>query len=185
MEEKQNRKKKKESKKGFISFLIIAFVLSVIVNVVLSYGDRLETMIVRHGSEEEIVKAEGYLFRNQTVINSPGDGFIYCEADEDQRVKLGETVAYVYANELDASVNSELKALEREIAELSASSLKGDIYSNDTARVEQTILSELSRVPGLGYRNQIGEVEEIRKEIDRLIEGRLIITGEAKPSWKN
>lgn len=181
MQERQSRKKKKESKKGFISFLIVAFVLSVIVNVVLSYGDRLETMIVTEGSEEELIKAEGFLFRDQVVINSPGDGFIYCEADEDQRVKLGEVVAYVYENELDASVNSELKMLESEIAELSGSSIKGDIYSNDTAKVEQTILSELSRVPKLGYQNQIREVEEVRKEIDHLIEGRRIITGEAEP----
>lgn len=181
MEEKQNRKKRKKKKGGFVSFLIIAFVLYIIVNVALSYGDRLETMIVKTGSEEEIIKSEGYVFRNQTIINAPKDGYLYCEADEDQRVKIGETVAYIYSNELDASVNSELKKIEAEIATLSENALKGDIYSNDAAKIEQNILTELRRVPMLGYQNRVHDVAEIKKEINNLIEGRRIILGEAEP----
>ncbi len=177
---RQERRKKRKSRRGFITFLIGAFVLCIAVNVAMSFDNRLETMIVRTGTEEESVTAEGYLFREQTVIQAPAEGYLYCEADEEQRVKIGETVAYIYKNEISTSAMAELKAVEGEIAKLEGSSLKKDIYSNDTAKIEQSIAQELSRVPILGFQGRLDEIDTIKAEVNNLIEGRRIVTGEAE-----
>lgn len=177
---RQERRKKRKSRRGFITFLIGAFVLCVAVNVAMSFDNRLETMIVRIGTEEESIAAEGYLFREQTVISSQTDGYLYCEADEDQRVKAGETVAYIYKNEISTSAMGELKTIETEIAKLQGSSLKKDIYSNDASKIEQSIAQELSYVPVLGFEGRLDEIYAIKSKVNGLIEGRRIIKGEAQ-----
>ncbi len=177
---RQERKlKKKKKQRSFAAFLIAAFVICITANVLLSFGNRIETMIVRRGTEEECITAEGYIFREQTIISSPADGYLRCEADEEQRVKIGETVAHVYQKEIDPSVNSELEAIEKEIAKLSSKTGQEDIYSSDTTKIEQSIARDMRRVPSLGYENKTEEVAEIRDEVDRLIKSRKIVKGEA------
>ncbi|MBO5955884.1 MAG: hypothetical protein J6Q10_03700, partial [Clostridia bacterium] len=58
---REDKRKKKKSRKGFITFLICIFVFYIILNIAISSGDRIETMIVRTGTEEESIKAKGYL----------------------------------------------------------------------------------------------------------------------------
>ena len=91
-------KKKNTAKKsgGFLRFLILAFIVIILVNLMISYKSRIETIIVRNGSEESLIRTEGYIFRDQSVIMAPTDGYLYCEAAEDERVSRGETVMYIY-----------------------------------------------------------------------------------------
>ncbi len=181
---REERRKKKKSRRSFIAILIGALVLCVVVNIIMSSGNRLETMIVRIGSQEESLETEGLLFKEQTVIYAPADGYIYCEADEDERVKIGETVAYIYKNEIDTSVGNELKGVEAEIKRLSEGTVSEDVYSRDTAKIEQTIARKVRDIPRLGYGNRMEEIADIRDEVNDLIEGRRIINGEVEPTAK-
>ena len=182
MGENENNKKPNKRKKrgGFLGFLLVAFVLIVIVNVTLSYGSRLETTIVRNGSEEDLISADGYIFRDQTVIYAPTDGYIYCEVAEDERVSSGQVVMYIYKNQINLSVSNELKKIESEIAELSEGLRTADVFSSDTAKIEQSISQLLRGVPKLGIRGNTQRAYEIKEEVNSLIEKRRIITGEAK-----
>lgn len=180
MGENENNKKPNKRKKrgGFLGFLLVAFVLIVIVNVTLSYGSRLETTIVRNGSEEDLISADGYIFRDQTVIYAPTDGYIYCEVAEDERVSSGQVVMYIYKNQINLSVSNELKKIESEIAELSEGLRTADVFSSDTAKIEQSISQLLRGVPKLGIRGNTQRAYEIKEDVNSLIEKRRIITGE-------
>ncbi len=178
---RQERREKRKSRRGFITFLIGAFVLCVAVNVAMSFNNRLETMIVRTGTEEESIAAEGYLFREQTIISAQEEGYLYCAKDEEQRVKIGETVAYIYKNEINTSAMAELKSIEKDIAKIESGSQYREIYSNDAAKIEQSIGQQLGRVPALGYQGRIAEVDVIKDEVNSLIEDRRVITGEVQP----
>ncbi len=175
----EKRIKKKKNRRNFAFILFVAFVLCVAFNVIINMGDRLETMIVRRGSEEESIETDGYIFREQTVINAPEGGFLRYEADEDQRVKKGELVAYVYEKEISPSANSELKAVEAEIEKLSSKTGKRDVFSSDSKKVEQTIARNLKQIPRLGYQNEAEKIAEIRDEIDELIKSQRVIKGES------
>lgn len=178
---RQERREKRKNRRGFITFLLSAFVLCVAVNVAMSFNDRLETMIIRTGTEEESIAAEGYLFREQTVIPAQTAGYLYCVKDEEQRVKTGETLAYIYKNEINSTAMSEIKSIDKEIAKLETGSQKKDIYSNDAAKIEQSIAGELGRIFNLAYRGHLDEIEIIKDEVNGLIEDRRIITGAAQP----
>ncbi len=177
----KNRKSSKRITKkrgGFLGFLVLAFVLVISVNSVLSYGNRMTTTVVRSGAEEDLISAEGYIFREQTVINAPSSGYLYCVMAEDERVSLGETVMHIYKNEINISANNELKNLEEKLEKLSGTALTGDVFSNDTAKIEQTISQSLKRIPALGHTGNLENVAEIEEAVNSLIEKRRIITGE-------
>lgn len=176
------KNKGKARKGGFVGFLVFAFVLIVAANVIFSSGSRMETTIVRHGSEEDSVTAEGYFFREQTVMTAPTDGYIYCEAAEDQRVSLGEVVMYIYKNQVNLSASNELKAIEEKIRELSDGFRISEVYSSDTAKLEQTISQSLRIVPKAGARGDMQTIAEISETVNSLIEKRRIISGEQEPA---
>lgn len=178
--EKKNKKKKRRI--GFVGFLVIAFALVVVVNVLLSNDSRLETTIVRQGSEEDLIGANGYIFREQTLITAPTDGYVYCEAAEDERVSTGEAVMYIFKNEVNLTAMSELKAVEEKIKELSEGIRTSEVYSSDTAKIEQTIAQSLRDVSRLGARGNIQRVAEVSKAVNSLIEKRRIISGEIQPA---
>ncbi len=182
---KSTPKKNKKKRGGFLGFLIIAFVLIVAVNVMSSYGSRLETTIVRSGSEESIVSADGYIFRDQTVILAPESGYLYCEVPEDERVSRGEVVMSLYKNEVNVAANSELKKIDEQISELSKGLRTSDVFSSDTAKIEQTISQSLRVVPKAGARNDMASVAEIGESVNELIEKRRIISGEAESVDRN
>lgn len=179
---KKSSNKKRKRNSGFVGFLVAAFILVVAVNGITSYGNRLTTTIVRSGAEEDLISAEGYVFREQTVINAPSSGYLYCIKDEDERVSIGETVMYIYKNEINAKANSELKEIEERLEKLSAASLTEDVFSNDAARIEQTIFQLLRDVPRLGHDGNIEAASKISDNVDSLIEKRRIISGEIEPA---
>lgn len=182
--EKPKRKKKKKGRAGFIVFLVAAFVLCVAVNVVLSSDKRIETMIVRTGTEEEMFEAVGFVFRKQTVIKAPAEGYVYCEVAEDQRVKSGEAVISIYKDEVNAEANSELQNIDSQIKKLSGGTLKENAYSRDDVKIEQTISMTLRDVPRLGAKGDVAAVTKIKEDVNALIEDRRIVTGEAQPGDK-
>ncbi len=181
MEKDKTTTKKNKGKKhkgGFVGFLVFTFVLVVAGNVIFSYGDRLETTIVRSGSEEDLISATGYIFRDQTVIKAPSDGYLYCEADEDERVGLGDAVMYIYKNEINLAANNELKEIDEKISELSEALRSSEVFSSDTAKIEQTIAQSLRKVPKLGAKGDMDSVTAIASSVNDLIEKRRIISGE-------
>ncbi len=174
--EKKNKAKKHRG--GFVGFLVFAFVIVVAGNVMFSYGDRLDTTIVRSGEEEDMISATGYIFREQTVINAPSSGYLYCEAAEDERVSLGEPVMYIYKNEINLSANSELKIVDEKISELSERLRSSEVFSSDTAKLEQTIAQALRKIPKYGAKGNLEKTAETCEEVNSLIEKRRIIAGE-------
>lgn len=184
-ETRKKNKKKKRRRGGFVGFLIIAFVLVIAVNLLLSNDSRLETTIVRQGSEEDLISADGYIFREQSVITAPADGYVYCEAAEDERVSAGEAVMYIYKTEINLSAMGELKAVEEKIKELSEGIRTSEVYSSDTAKIEQNIAQSLRGVSRLGAKGNMEKLAEISKTVNDLIEKRRIILGEIQPTDRN
>ncbi len=181
MEEKRSSRREVKKKKkhiGCATVLFLALIALVVVNYTMSYGSRLDTTIVRSGTEEDYIAGEGYIFREQTVINAPTDGYLFCEAQEDERVSRGETVMYIYKNQINVAATNELKEVEKQIADLSENMRTAEVFSSDTAKIEQTISQSLRAVPMLGAEDNIGAVESISDTVNELINKRRIIMGE-------
>lgn len=173
-------KKKKKSPIAFMIFILVAFALCLGVNYALSYGNRLETMIVRNGVEEDSVNAEGFVFRDQTVIRTPEAGYVFCVADEDQRVKSGEEIVYIYKNEINVQANRELEEVERQIQKISAKKTVG-LTENDVAKIEQGILDVVRDVPQMGSELDFERLVAAKNDVDDLIKQKRIAKGMVEP----
>lgn len=174
-------KKNKKSKIGFMLFLVVAFALCLVINYSLSYGSRLETMIVRSGSEESVIETECFVFREQSVVHATDSGYVYCVADEDQRVRKGEAVVYIYKNDINVQANKELENIEKEINRLSGNDSGHNLYVTDVAKIEQEILHLMRTVPRIGNNADFEALVSAKDTVNKLIENKRIATGEISP----
>ncbi len=182
MKEKNRPKRNKRIKGSIAIFLVVALILIVVVNIALSHDSRMTTNIVRRGLEEDSFGAEGYVFRKQTILVAPQGGYAYSVADEEQRVKNGEAVVQICKNEINFSATSEIKAIDEKIEQLSGAAFKGDMFSNDPAKIEQEISQNLKSIPHMGYEGNLEEVRDVLNKVNSLIEKRRVAAGEAEPS---
>ncbi len=180
-EEKTTKRRKKKGKIGYIGIFLLVFVVYIVINIVLGFSGNIRTVVVRKGVDEEKVSANAYIFREQTIVNAPQSGFIYCEAREDERVKSGEAIVSIYKNEINSQANSELASIDEKIKKLSGDSLEVDVYSNDVARVEQDISKSLRNVPLYNHKKNIEYISEIREAVDVLIGKKRVISGRSEP----
>ena len=180
MDNNEKVKKKKKSPVAFMMFILVAFVLCLGVNYALSYGNRMETMIVRNGIEEDSISVEGFVFRDQTVIRTPEAGYVFCVADEDQRVKSGEEIVYIYKNEINVQANRELDDVERQLQKIQAKKTVG-LTENDVAKIEQEILDTVRGVPQMGSKLDFERLVAAKNDVDDLIKQKCIAKGLAEP----
>lgn len=180
MKEKRQLRKKRRRTLSIFGILILAVCVYVTVNIVVSRGTGLSTMVVYKGEVEDSFQAVGYVFRDQTVISAPASGYLYCEVPENERVKSGETVMSIYKTEINSRADSVLSDIDEKIDRLSRSKTESDIFGNDPTRVEQSISDELREVPKCAQSGELARVAEIRDEVNRLIEKKRIIAGEAQ-----
>lgn len=183
LERKRRRRRKKRG--GYIGIMLLTVVVYITVNILISSGgSRMTTVIVRKGNEEDLISAEGYIFRNQTVINAPAGGYLFCEVDDEQKVKSGEAVMSIYKNEINFKANSELKDIDAKIKKLEGDSLEADVFSNDTVKVEQDIANTLREVHIKSYSGDTEGIAELRRTADLLIDKKRIVSGEKESSDK-
>lgn len=185
MKKAEKSKRGRRKKGGKLTLLVALVALYVIVNILAGSRGGVSTMPVRHGAEEETLRAEGYIFRDQTVIYAPASGFLYAEVREDERVKSGEAVMSVYKSEINTQASNRLKQIDEEIEKLNRNVRKADVFSNDAARIEQDISHLVKQVTHLAAKSSASGISEIRGEIDSLIEKKRIISGEIEPSSGN
>lgn len=182
MSKAETTKAKKRKKHGFSLYVGLFFalvIIYVVVNIVMM-GSGMQTTIVQKGAEEDLIKTIGYIFRDSTVITAPDSGYLSCEVAEDSRVKIGETVASVYKNEINYRANSELRAIDEKISRLNNNSLERDTLGNDPVRIEQSISDELKNIHALAYIGDAESVYEVCNDVNTLITKKRIISGEAQ-----
>lgn len=181
--ESSKRKAKKRKRAGidFIGITMLVFVTYIVVNSVVSQSSGIRTTIIRSGTAEDKIEGDAFIFREQTVITAPKEGFIYCEVQDEERVKTGETVVSIYKNEISPEVSGELGEVERKIKKISSNVGLTDVYSNDEVRIEKDIAQTVQNIARENSLGKASGVEEQVDSINRLIEKKRTVSGAAKP----
>lgn len=180
MKEKKRRVKKRRKGMSILGFLALAAVTYIVVNIVVSNGTGLHTMVVYKGEVEDSFEVSGYIFREQTVINAPESGYVYCEVPENERVKKGGTVMSVCKTEINTQTDSIIGALNEKIERLEKNMTETGTFGSDAERAEQGISEELRNLHEYVQSGDTQKIAELRTEIDKLIEKKRVISGEIK-----
>lgn len=99
----------------------------------------VEIEIAQAYSAYDTIDVEAIIIRDETVIKSAADGYLYYTCEDGARVSKNGTIAYVYANEEDAMARRRIVRLEEEISLLQSITSQGssgmmslDLINNQT-----------------------------------------------------
>ncbi len=177
------RRKTREKRKGRYKVYKIVFALIGIYFISLlirGMGSDITTYIARMGAIEEAKTTEGYIFRDQTVLNAPSDGIFYSEVPECTRVKEGETVAYIYQGEVTPADIEEIRDLRTQIKSIEDGADK-KVYVSTEIWAEQKISKIVRQLSEQRSQPDLQKVASLKDELDLMIDKKRAIMGE-RPS---
>lgn len=121
---------------AILSVLLIAYIVYHLVN---SFSSDVETMAANIVTVSETYTAEAYIFRNETVLYSNGNGTVSYLYDDGTKVAIGTEVAKVYSGENTEETEQRVSDIERRINILENSSTVKDSSISDSSAIDGQI----------------------------------------------
>lgn len=177
MAKSERKKKKKLTGMTVLVCLLIVFVVYMGVSIVTNSGGSMKTYIARKGEATESFTVDGYIFKNQTVITSPKEGYLECAVSESGRVSKGGIVAYIYDDEVDAATRNRIREIDEKIAKLEGDKLSVTASENDAVRLEQDVAAETVKLAGYVRDNNMDGINEVRENLEGVVESKRKIAG--------
>ena len=154
----------------FVVFYVFMQIYSVFINPV-------TTDTVYSYSTYSGFSSQGYIIRNETVVNSSASGSLSFSVDDGGRVAKGGTVAVVYGNEQDADRQLKIGRLQEQIETLETIQKYNDVNAADLPTLSSKIHSALISVIDGTQGNKVTD-EHNYNALQELINRKQIITGE-------
>lgn len=174
--ERRTKAKKKKSFKGrAVKCLAAAVLIYLALSIIFGMHSGVTTVIALNGTVKESVVADGYVFRSQSVINSPASGYMECRVSDGERVSKGEVVGYIYTGEYDAERASEMQSINERIEYLENSSAAASTYAGNSVLVEQKIASAARKLSDASKERSFKDMPERLNELNLLIERKSVM----------
>lgn len=169
-------KRKQRIKIG--SFLLMIFLLIYIPSLIhWIYGRDITTEILRYGTIEDSVNAEGMLVRDEEVLKSPFDGNCITTVNEGDKIAVRYRVATIL-NSASSKLLDDIKNLDLRIVKAQKEKSENqDFFSEDIGKIEGDIAQKLTLVVDDCNNNSLMRVRQYREEIDGLIRKKASIFG--------
>lgn len=124
---------------------------------------------------EEVIDADAFIVRNETVYKSTDGGALYSFAREGARVGKDRRVSALYSGEVDETLLRELGAVNEKIAELS-SVVVTESYTHDSGSVERSLLQLYSEIEEAAAVKDVKKIAECKAEILSITSGGVAST---------
>lgn len=133
------------------------------------FGSEMETYAAGISTETKVLRYDGYLFRNETLLISSYEGVVDYRVSDGVKVGEGQTLALVY-EEGDFALREEIRRIDRQIASLEKALVGGSTLP-DMAEIKETLREDyVSLIKLLADRNTAGlagEAEDFLVELNR------------------
>lgn len=172
-------KRKKKQKRSWVVKAVAGVVLIyLLLLVIFSFHDRVTTVIALNGIIREEISTDGYVFRDQSVILAPVDGYLECLVDDGERVKEGQTLGWIYTGEYDVERVRKMQTLNERIARLE-SDAASNTYAGNSVMAEQKIGQAARELSDLRGEHDLRNIAEQKNRINLLIEKKRAMDGDA------
>ncbi len=163
-------KRKKKQKRGLIVKTVsMVIVLYLVLFVFFSFRSGVSTTIALNGTVKEEIVADGYVFREQFVINAPVGGYLECMVNDGERVKEDQLLGRIYTGEYDPERSQKILELNDRIARLENDD-SADTYAGNSVMVDQRIGIVARDLSDLRTERDIRNLVEQKEEVNLLIE---------------
>ncbi len=173
-----------EERKGFgikilITMIFMIFLIVLVTNSTKILKNSVDVFIVANGSLSFEEQAEGYVIRDEIVLQGENykNGMVQILSDGERAAK-DESVFRYYSNSED-NILDKIAELDVEINELIESSSLNSLLSSDIASIENQIEDTIDSMYDLNY---LQKIQENKNKIETNMSKKAKITGFASPS---
>ena len=111
---------------------------------------------------------DAYIVRDETVYYSTSNGVVYNIVSDGDRVANKSAICTTYNADVNDEIMKKLRTIDKKINKLKIQSPGSELYSTDSASVENEIATKLDKVIELAESNEIEEIHNIREDINNL-----------------
>ena len=122
------------------------------------------------------------VLRTETPITVDGQGYFQNVVESESKVWAGEAVGWFYKGEPDVEVVKQLNVINQKIREASLAQSTDKALTNDTFSIDNKIFSYTKQISALAASGDQKAINEIRNQIDLLIERKNNIVKNEKGS---
>ena len=138
----------------------------------------IRTETAMYGEVSDVLQAQGFVLRNETVIDESYSGVLSYRVADGSRVSRGGVIADIFSNESDAASQRELDQLDQEIENLQSLSQTANFYVANPSMLGDQIYSALEGISQLVNENDFSGLNTQKGELQNALIRRQLITGE-------
>lgn len=138
----------------------------------------IRTETAMYGEVSDVLQVQGFILRNETVIDESYSGVLSYRVADGSRVSRGGVIADIFSNESDAASQRELDQLDQEIENLQSLSQTANFYVANPSMLGDQIYSALEGISQLVNENDFSGLNTQKGELQNALIRRQLITGE-------
>ena len=167
-----NKKSAKKSKINTYLVVVVLLVVAVVAAICVLSGNAKSSVVtetVLTGTAEEKIESDGYIVRDEFVVNAPETGIVSFRSDEAERVSKDSTVAVIYSGEVSDEVKNELSGIHERLSEIEGSTVEKNLYTSDSTTGIAQITANIDAISEAVYSKDTSSVSQYKDDITRVI----------------
>lgn len=175
--------KKRNKKKGgwfYLIALVVFVAVYLTVSFLLSLRNTISTVVVKKGELEDFILAEGYVFKNSTIIYADKTGYIDCLKEDEEKVKIGEAIVALYNEQVNSELKGQIASVDEKIESLEKTIKYKSSSDGDLAKTEQSISDKMKSVGALSDAKDIKQISQLKKDVVAMLHERNNLSGESE-----
>ena len=166
-----------------IAALALAFLLLLYVGYqgYMATHQSLKTETAMYGQVSDVLQVDGFVIRNETVVEDSYNGVLSYRVGDGTRVSTGGVIADIFASESDAAAYGEVESLNREIENLQALSQPADFFVANPTMLSDQIYAAVDQISVAINQNNFSDLTTLKEELQTALSRRQLITGEETP----
>ncbi len=179
----KDTEKKRNKKKGgwfYVIALVVFVAVYLSVSFLLSLRNTYSTVVVKKGELEDFILAEGYVFKNSTVIYAEKEGYIDCLKEDEEKVKVGEAIVALYNEQVNSELKGQIISVDEKIESLEKTIKYKSSSDGDLAKTEQSISDKMKSVGALSDAKDIKQISQLKKDVVAMLHERNNLSGESE-----
>ena len=138
----------------------------------------IRTEFVKMGDLEDYQNVLGIIIRNEELIHSNVAGSFTPSVQEGERVAKNATIATVYKEHVDATIQARIAELNQRITSIEARQSGNVLFARDLEILDRQIQSRIRDIIQVSYSGNVQYLASLKADINNILDKRAIITGQ-------
>lgn len=162
------KKPKRSFKQKAVMIAAAVVLIYLAVAVITIMRGSLSTTTALSGVLTEEFRADGYVFRDQKVINAPCSGHLECMVSDGDRVSEGQIIGYIYSQQPDGETLKQIRALYKRLITAGISG-EAAAYSSSANSVRESISSAVRNMSDIRSNRNLRDFAAQKENISEII----------------